>query len=415
MAARRAARAVQAGDATIVACLAGDTANEDSFRELMTGFSVWSRDAVWPYAAGGPNMSFALLTDSYMRANGATREAFGHVAIAQRINAAANDRALLRKPVTMDDYLAARPVCPPIHLLDCVMPCAGADGFLVMARTRAESLGIPYVRLLAAIERHNAFPDDAVQHRGGWVMDRDALWAQAGAGPADMDMVQTYDDYPVISMLQFEGLGFCPQGEAAGFLRGKDLTIHGDLPHNTGGGQLSCGQAGAAGGYLGLVEAMRAVARGARTAGAERTARAGQRLRHDQLRPRRLHRCRRARRMTRATAMRPMDEAASRGQVALQRCEDCGAGQYPPRELCHACLSDRLAWSTAPDAAGDLLACATVCHSLEPGTALPRPVGLVRLGPAMTALCFVDSGTQPGAVTVRARLDAGGRAVFTAC
>jgi acetyl-CoA acetyltransferase len=72
-----------------------------------------------------------------------------------------------------------------------------------------------------------------------------------------MDLVQTYDDYPVISMLQFEGLGFCGEGEAAHFLRARDLTVAGDLPHNTGGGQLSGGQAGASGGYLGLVEAMR--------------------------------------------------------------------------------------------------------------------------------------------------------------
>ena len=257
MAARRAARAVQYGDADVVACLAGDTANEDSFRELMTGFSVWSRDAVWPYAAGGPNLSFALLTDAYMRANGATREDFGHLAVSQRRNAEANAGALLRKPITMADYLAARPICPPVHLLDCVMPCAGADGFLVMSRDRAERLGLPYVRLLATIERHNAFPDDPVQRRGGWAMDRDALWAQAGAGPGEMDLVQTYDDYPVISMLQLEGLGFCPEGGAARFLRGKDLTTGGNLPHNTGGGQLSGGQAGAAGGYLGLVEAMR--------------------------------------------------------------------------------------------------------------------------------------------------------------
>ncbi len=164
---------------------------------------------------------------------------------------------LFRTPITMADYLAARPVSPPIHLLDCVMPCAGADGFLVMTRDRAVSLGLPHVRLLAAIERHNAYPDDPVQRRGGWAMDRDALWAQAGLGPADMDLVQTYDDYPVISMLQFEGLGFCGEGEAAGFLRPRDLTVLGDLPHNTGGGQLSGGQAGAAGGYLGLVEAMR--------------------------------------------------------------------------------------------------------------------------------------------------------------
>jgi acetyl-CoA acetyltransferase len=137
------------------------------------------------------------------------------------------------------------------------MPCAGADGFLVMDRNRAEHLGLAYVRLLATIERHNAFPDDPVQHRGGWAMDRDALWAQAGIGPSDMDLVQTYDDYPVISMLQFEGLGFCAQGDGARFVRHHDLTVAGDLPHNTGGGQLSGGQAGAAGGYLGMVEAMR--------------------------------------------------------------------------------------------------------------------------------------------------------------
>ena len=119
--------------------------------------------------------------------------------------------------------------------------------------------------------------------------------------------------------------------------------------------------------------------------------------------------------MSRAAAMRPMDAAAATGRVALQHCEACGAGQYPPRELCRACLSDRLAWSDAAEAHGDLLAAATVCHSLEPGTALPQPVGLVQLGPGMTALCFVAAGTQPGAVTVRAKPDSAGRAVLTAC
>ncbi len=75
--------------------------------------------------------------------------------------------------------------------------------------------------------------------------------------PADVDVVETYDDYPVISMLQFEGLGFCAAGDAPAFVRSRDFTVDGDFPHNTGGGQLSMGQAGAAGGYLGLVEAMR--------------------------------------------------------------------------------------------------------------------------------------------------------------
>jgi len=192
-----------------------------------------------------------------MRATGATRNDFGTLAVAQRANALRNPLALLRDKMTLAQYLAARPIAEPLHLFDCVMPCAGADGFLVMAPARARALGLPFVRVLATIERHNAFPDDPVQLRGGWEMDRDALWSQAGIGPLDVRLVETYDDYPVISMLQFEGLGLCAPGQGPDFVRRNDFTIEGSLPHNTGGGQLSVGQAGAAGGYLGLVEAMR--------------------------------------------------------------------------------------------------------------------------------------------------------------
>src|SRR5215218_4121812 len=67
---RRAARAVQAGDAAIVACIAGDTNHVDSFRQNLANFSRFARDAVYPLGAGGPNMSFALLTSYYMRQYG---------------------------------------------------------------------------------------------------------------------------------------------------------------------------------------------------------------------------------------------------------------------------------------------------------------------------------------------------------
>ncbi len=254
---RRAARAVQVGDAEMVACIAGDTANATSFRDLLAGFSTFARDAVYPYGAGGPNASFALITDAYMRMFGATREDFGKLCIASRENARPNASALLRGELTLAQYLAARPIAEPLHLYDCVMPCAGGDGFLVMRRARAEALELPYARVLGAIERHNAYPGDPVQLRGGWAMDGDALWTQAGIGPHDVDLVQTYDDYPVISMMQFEGLGFCGAGQAPEFVRRHGFTVKGSFPHNTGGGQLSMGQAGAAGGYVGLVEAVR--------------------------------------------------------------------------------------------------------------------------------------------------------------
>ncbi len=254
---RRAARAVQCGDAELVVCVAGDTNQVDSFRRMLSTFSRFAQDAVYPYGSGGPNASFALITHNYMRRYGATREDFGKICVAQRTNALRFPHALMKKPLTLDEYLSARAISDPIHLFDCVMPCAGAEAFLVCREDVARSLGLPVARLLATIERHNAFPEDAIQVRGGWAMDVDELYAMAGVTAADVDFVETYDDYPVISMMQIEDLGFCRKGEGAEFIRAHTLTADGSFPHNTSGGQLSVGQAGAAGGFLGLVEALR--------------------------------------------------------------------------------------------------------------------------------------------------------------
>jgi acetyl-CoA acetyltransferase len=256
---RRAARAVQAGDAEIVACIAGDTNQIDSFRQSTASFSMFAQDAVYPYGAGGPNGSFAFLTAYYMRTYGAKPEDFGKLCVAQRTNALRNPNALFKNPLTLEEYLGARLVADPLRLFDCVMPCAGADAFLVMSEERARRLGLRHARLTGAIERHNAFPDDPVQHRGGWAMDRDQLYAAAGIGPADIDVIEVYDDYPVVCVFQIEDLGFCAKGEGPEFIRRHSFEANGSFPFNTSGGQLSVGQAGAAGGTLGLVEAIRQV------------------------------------------------------------------------------------------------------------------------------------------------------------
>jgi acetyl-CoA acetyltransferase len=256
---RRAARAVQAGDASIVAVVAGDSNGVTSFQDMLPAFSRFAQDASYPYGAGGPNGSFALITDNYMREFGARREDFGAICIAQRCNALSNPHALMKKPLTLEQYMAGRPISDPVTLFDCVMPCAGAEAFLVMREDHAQESGLAYARLLSTIERHNGYPGDVVQYRGGWALDAEEMWAMAGVGPDEIDVVETYDDYPVIVMMQFEDLGFCAKGEAPAFVRGHDLTVDGDFPHNTSGGQLSTGQAGAAGGHLGIVEALRQV------------------------------------------------------------------------------------------------------------------------------------------------------------
>ncbi len=254
---RRALRAVQSGDAEVVACIGADTNQPESFRRSLGNFSVFARDAVVPYGAGGPNASFALLTSHYMRTFGATREDFGKLCVAQRENALGYPLALFKQSLTLDQYLNARLIADPIRLFDCVMPCAGAEGFLVMPRERAERLGLRYVRVLSTSERHNAFAEDPIQMRGGWVLDRERLYEQAGIGPGEIDFVQTYDDYPVMSLMQLEDLGFCEKGGGAAFIRRHTFTTDGTFPINTSGGQLSVGQAGCAAGFLGLVEAIR--------------------------------------------------------------------------------------------------------------------------------------------------------------
>ena len=130
---RRAARAVQAGDADVVACVAADTNHVDSFRQTLGSFSNFARDATYPYGSGGPNSIFAMITAHYMRTYGATREDFGRICVDQRSNALLNPDAMFKKPLTLDEYIAARPISDPIHLFDCVMPCAGAEAFLVMS------------------------------------------------------------------------------------------------------------------------------------------------------------------------------------------------------------------------------------------------------------------------------------------
>jgi len=260
---RRAARAVQSGDANIVACLSGDTNHVDSFRAMLTTFSRFSQDASYPYGSGGPNGSFSLMTSNYMRTHDITRADFGKICVAQRDNALKYPHAMMKKPLTLDDYMNARLIADPIALYDCVMPCAGGEAYLVMREEDAKAQRLPCAHILSTVERHNSFPDDPIQIRGGWALDVDELWALSGIRPDAVDLLQTYDDYPVISVMQMEDLGFCEKGAAHDFIQSNTFTYDGSFPHNTSGGQLSVGQAGAAGGFLGLVEAIRQLTGGA--------------------------------------------------------------------------------------------------------------------------------------------------------
>ena len=242
---QHAMRAIDAGDATTIVLLSGDHFDRDSFRMLVDNYNRTTAQYLAGIPHGGPNALFAMLTRQQMDAHGLEREDYGRLVVAQRRWAGLNPGAVYREPLTLDDYLASPVVAEPLHRLDCVPVVSGADALVVTAA--AHGVG---VRALRALHNHDGQEGDGL--RTGIAELADDLWRDAGAGPDDVDLVSVYDDYPAMAIAQLADLGFAPDGDLRAFLRRR--VEEQQLPLNTSGGQLSAGQAGAAGGMIGLVE-----------------------------------------------------------------------------------------------------------------------------------------------------------------
>jgi acetyl-CoA acetyltransferase len=252
----RAADAIRAGRARVILCLAGDAFTVASHDAMLDGFTPAIRDYLAPHGFGGANGLFALVQREHSHRYGTTRAQLGRIAVTQRAHAALNPNALLRKPLTLQEYLEARPVAEPLRLFDCVLPCSGAEAVLLVDAASGRASGRPPVELLAFREVHNAYPELSLSLPAGFELYADELFAEAGVDRSDVNFAELYDDYPIMVAIQLEAYGFCQEGGSGRFLEDTDVSLSGSLAVNTGGGQLSCGQAGAGGGMIGVVEAV---------------------------------------------------------------------------------------------------------------------------------------------------------------
>jgi acetyl-CoA acetyltransferase len=201
----------------------------------------------------------ALHATRYMHEYGLTKEQLGWVAIAERRHAARNPDAVFTEPLTMEDYLGARPISSPLSLFDCDVPVDGSVAVVISAAEEATGLRKPV--WLEAM-------GGAMRHRPSWeqwddlttMAAHDAaaqLWSRTDLTPADLDVAQIYDGFSIFVPLWLEALGVCGPGEGGAFVDGgKRIDLGGDLPVNTWGGQLSGGRLH---GYGFLAEAMRQV------------------------------------------------------------------------------------------------------------------------------------------------------------
>ena len=254
----RAAAALDAGLCTTVFLLNADTEASESNLNMRAYNGEWSI----PHGMIGPPADFGLLSSRYDYLYGLDLNALAKLAVTQRNHGLMNNNACekLRKPITAEDYLNSRMVAAPVRLLDCVMVCDGANGLLMTTRKRAKEKGFDkFVVPLGYGERthHNIAENLADVTESGHAVAGKRAFAQAGLTHKDIGSFQPYDDFLIAILLQMEMLGFAPRGQGAAFINETNLNHDGDLPLNTGGGQISAGQAGLAGGGTNLIEGVR--------------------------------------------------------------------------------------------------------------------------------------------------------------
>ena len=245
--------AVHAGFARHVLCFRTLTESSDQTRERRASL-VGARPGrvadrfQWqvPFLAASSANWIAMSAQRYFHEFGATREQLAQIALTCRAHAQLTEHAVYRTPLTMADYLGARPISTPLGLYDCDVPVDGSVAVIVSHRDTIPDLRRPPVRVEAV--------GTALHGRDSWDQRADIttmaasdaaamMWARTGLGPSDVDTAQVYDGFSYLALAWLEALGFCPHGEGARFIEGGDrIRLGGELPVNTAGGQLSGGR-----------------------------------------------------------------------------------------------------------------------------------------------------------------------------
>ncbi|MFD3582508.1 OB-fold domain-containing protein [Streptomyces sp. NPDC058683] len=199
-----------------------------------------------PFGATSAAHTLAQNAQRHMHRYGTTRETLGWIALNQRANAALHPTAVYRGPMTMDDYLRARPITTPFGLYDCDVPCDGAVAVVVSAVDAARDLAKPPVLVEAVgtrITERLEWDQSTLTHEPQTLGQSAHLWTRTTLRPTDVDVAELYDGFTFNCLSWIEALGFCGIGEAKDFLDGgKNIARDGVLPLNTHGGQLSHGR-----------------------------------------------------------------------------------------------------------------------------------------------------------------------------
>jgi len=245
----KACSAIQSGLASVVALVYGN--DQRSAGIQYGGPAAMGGDAFLSYVYHAPwgltsqGALYALTFQAYKESRGVSEKELGEVAVAQRHWASLNDQAIMRKRITLDDYMNAQYICEPLRLYDYCMINDGGVALIIVDADRAKKMRKDPV-YIEAVGRSDL-------NRGATSLEprlidfylpaqQEAaaqLFNMAAIEPKDVDIFQVYDSFSVHIPLALEGYGYCPVGDAGKFLREQKMGPGGKLPINTSGGHLS--------------------------------------------------------------------------------------------------------------------------------------------------------------------------------
>jgi acetyl-CoA acetyltransferase len=242
-----AAQAVRTGMCRHVICFrtvyeAGALANPAEWpplkRDTVDSNAQWTA-TFFAYSASNWTAQYA---SRYVKYYGLTREQLAQIALNDHANAAKNPRALIKKPLTMDEYMSSRMITTPLCLYDCDRFTDASTVLVVSAGDAVDEVTCKPIRIAGmagSVERPSW---DQVEDMACVPTGVD-LWANSDYQPKDVDTAQLYDGFSFQAILWLEGLQFCAKGEGGRFIEGgKRIALDGELPLNTGGGQLGAGR-----------------------------------------------------------------------------------------------------------------------------------------------------------------------------
>lgn len=203
----------------------------------------------YPYGFTAYPQFIAMWARRFLIETGGDESDLGAVAVAQRLWAIDNERAIRRKPLSIEEYLESPMIADPFRGADCTTEADGACAVLVTSRERAADMRHDPVVIEGAAygtgKRSGLDAGDALlwpdMTRNYTHEIADELWGSAGMKPQDVDMAQLYDCFSSSVLLAMEGLGLADRGEAADLIRSGATSPGGRLPINTNGGLLAEG------------------------------------------------------------------------------------------------------------------------------------------------------------------------------